>query len=81
MSETVNDDPDVIPCHGCGRPTHLNLLDGKDDGTGDFNILACRDCYGPGWRPMRRADMAPHAPAMVATRRARQTVGFAAKEA
>jgi hypothetical protein len=49
----------------------LNLLDGKDDGTGDFNILACRDCYGPGWRPMRRADMAPHAPAMVATRRAR----------
>lgn len=40
------------PCHKCGTPTPLPLLDAKDDGTGDYNILECERCYGPGWLPL-----------------------------
>lgn len=39
-------------CHSCQKKTDLALLDGKDDGSGNCNILECPDCYGPGWRPM-----------------------------
>lgn len=40
---------DWTACHSCKRLTPMHLLDGKDDGTGNFNILECRDCYGEGW--------------------------------
>ena len=43
---------ELHPCHACGNPTDLNLLNGKDDGTGNFNRLECQTCYGPGWAPM-----------------------------
>ena len=42
---------DIHRCHKCGTPTHINLLDAKDDGTGNFTILECETCYGPGWEP------------------------------
>lgn len=37
-------------CSKCGLPTHINDLDAKDDGTGNYTILECGDCYGPGYR-------------------------------
>lgn len=37
------------PCHSCGELTHINKLDGKDDGTGNYTLLECADCYGPGY--------------------------------
>ncbi len=43
---------EIINCDKCGEPTPINLIDGKDDGTGNFTILECRSCYGPGWAPM-----------------------------
>lgn len=42
---------DIFPCSTCKTPTHIDLLDAKDDGTGDYTILECRECYGPGWVP------------------------------
>lgn len=41
-------------CGSCGQLTALDLLDAKDDGTGNFTILHCRACYGPGWLPATR---------------------------
>ena len=41
----------AAPCHKCGTPTDLNLLDMKDDGTGNWEIAECEACYGPGWKP------------------------------
>jgi hypothetical protein len=41
-----------LSCDACGTLTHIDLLDGKDDGTGNFTILECRKCYGPGWAPL-----------------------------
>ena len=38
-------------CHKCGEQTEIDLLDSKDDGSGNFTILECRHCYGPGWSP------------------------------
>jgi len=51
---------DLRPCHGCGTPTHIDLLDAKDDGTGDFTILECRKCYGPGWAPFLARQVRYH---------------------
>jgi hypothetical protein len=48
------------PCDGCGTPTHIDLLDGKDDGTGNFTILECRKCYGPGWAPFLARQVRYH---------------------
>ena len=45
-------DEEIYPCDCCGLPTHLNDLDGKDDGTGNYTILECGDCYGPGYRTL-----------------------------
>lgn len=42
---------EVAHCTKCGRPENINLLDGKDDGTGDFNLLECIRCYGEDWAP------------------------------
>lgn len=50
---------DADHCHECGRPTPLALLDAKDDGSGDFSILHCKACYGPGWLPMASEPIAP----------------------
>lgn len=45
---------ELAPCDACGKPTDMYLLDGKDDGTGtgNFNRLECRECYGEGWAPV-----------------------------
>ena len=40
---------DTFPCSACGKPTHIDLLDAKDDGTGNYVIFECEPCYGPGW--------------------------------
>lgn len=40
---------DLIGCHKCAERWPACLIDGKDDGTGDFTILQCPPCYGPGW--------------------------------
>lgn len=40
------------PCHTCRESTDLGLLDGKDNGSGNFTILQCRRCYGAGWLPL-----------------------------
>ena len=42
---------DVFPCDGCGKLTHIDQLDAKDDGSNTWEILQCKDCYGPGWAP------------------------------
>lgn len=42
---------ETMACHGCGIEESINLIDGKDDGTGNFNRLECVKCYGPGWNP------------------------------
>lgn len=42
---------DCATCDACGRVTDIDLLDAKDDGTGDFAVLACERCYGPDWEP------------------------------
>lgn len=44
-------DDDHFPCMACGASTHIHMLDAKDDGTGNFTILECEACYGPGWAP------------------------------
>ena len=41
--------PELFPCHACGTLTDINMLDAKDDGTGNYTIMQCRKCYGPGW--------------------------------
>jgi len=41
----------TLPCSKCGEQTPAYLLDVKDDGTGNFTILECERCYGPGWLP------------------------------
>lgn len=55
-------DPNAVePCHACGEPTHLHLLDAKPDDPSDpdgcnWTRLECSDCYGPGWLPVARED-------------------------
>lgn len=43
----------TMPCDNCGKPTHINSLDTKDDGSGAGETLECQECYGPGWAPSR----------------------------
>ncbi len=40
-------------CHKCNLPTDIEMLDGKDDGSGNFETLECPGCYGPGWASTR----------------------------
>lgn len=47
---------DVEACHGCGTPTHIDLLDAKPDDPAnpdacDWTRLECRTCYGEDWVP------------------------------
>ena len=42
---------DILYCHSCGKANHIHLIDAKDDGTGNYTILECQDCYGDGWSP------------------------------
>lgn len=42
---------DYANCARCRRPTHIDLLDAKDGGDGDYTILECPACYGPGYVP------------------------------
>lgn len=43
---------EYLRCDGCGRLTRIDLIDGKDDGSGDFNILHCPNCYGAEYNPL-----------------------------
>jgi hypothetical protein len=38
---------------------HIDDLDGKDDGTGNFTIFECEKCYGPGWATGRLPKKTP----------------------
>jgi hypothetical protein len=38
-------------CHICGCHENIELLDARDDGTGQFELIECIACYGPGWLP------------------------------
>lgn len=49
--------PNEAPCSCCKKPTPLRLLDAKDDGTGNFTILECQECYGPDWQPTSASDL------------------------
>jgi len=49
-------DSEKLDCSKCGKPTPIDLLDAKDDGTGNFTILECQSCYGPGWLPAFHAE-------------------------
>jgi hypothetical protein len=40
-------------CMKCEEYTHIDDLDGKDDGSGNFTILHCAKCYGPGYTSNR----------------------------
>ena len=42
----------TIKCMACGTPTAVELIDGKDDGSGHYNRLECPRCYGPDWAPL-----------------------------
>lgn len=44
-------------CTKCNVLENINLLDGKDDGSGDFNLLECIRCYGPDWLPTSECDI------------------------
>lgn len=38
---------DLDRCHACGMICHIDDLDCKDDGTGNYTIQLCGRCYGP----------------------------------
>ena len=38
-------------CSTCGIEENVDLLDGVDDGSGDFTLLGCVRCAGPDWLP------------------------------
>jgi hypothetical protein len=63
---------EMLPCMKCHQPTHIDLIDGKDDGTGNFNILECWECYGPDWRPLSLGQEKPNSKEMRATMEARR---------
>lgn len=51
--EVCEKELDVFACHACGKLEHIDDLDGKDDGTGEFTRLECAACYGPGYAKAR----------------------------
>lgn len=60
----TGDPADFHPCHACGRPTHIDLLDAKPDDPSDpdgsdWNRLECRPCYGKGWGPALESQWPP----------------------
>jgi hypothetical protein len=57
---SVRKSDDHIACSKCGQVEHVNLIDSKShDGTegGDFTILQCIACCGPGWAPRDVGDI------------------------
>jgi hypothetical protein len=44
---------ETIKCAKCGTPTPIDEIDAKDDGTGNYTILECGKCYGPGYASNR----------------------------
>lgn len=42
---------EVMKCDSCGIFENINLIDGKDSGTGDFDRFECIRCYGKDWSP------------------------------
>jgi hypothetical protein len=63
----------ALNCHQCHQPTDARLIDGKDDGSGNYTILLCPDCYGPGWLPQSMKDARRNSAAWLNTRRLRQS--------
>lgn len=54
LATLLDDDekPELMECSKCGRSFPIDLIDFKDEtGDGEFDVPACRDCYGPGWAP------------------------------
>jgi hypothetical protein len=42
---------ETLACGACGRIENIDLIDAKDDGTGDYVVFECIACYGEGWAP------------------------------
>lgn len=47
---------ELVACMTCGKMVDIDLLDAKpqpgaDPETADFDLLECKECYGPGWVP------------------------------
>ena len=42
----------LAKCEDCKEDFPLKELDSQDDGTGNFTILKCKDCYGDGYSEM-----------------------------
>jgi len=40
---------DLFNCHKCQLLFPIDELDAKDRGDGNFTILECKNCYGPGF--------------------------------
>ena len=51
MPARYNGKIEVLRCNACGKDENIDLIDTKDDGTGNFTILHCIACYGPYWAP------------------------------
>lgn len=69
---------ELINCSKCKTPTPIELLDAKNDGTGNYTILECRTCYGPGWAPQSeccRYNEAAVDEAIAASNRAGRKIG------
>lgn len=49
---------ETMACDACGIKEYIHLIDGKDDGMGDFNRMECVRCYGPDWNPCNEAHIA-----------------------
>lgn len=50
-------DPDgTIACMKCGAEKEARLIDAKpsngDWENGEFDLMLCQACYGPGWLPL-----------------------------
>lgn len=39
----------TITCNACGLDEAAELVDAKDDGSGDYTIMHCIRCYGMGY--------------------------------
>lgn len=64
VSILTGDPADFHPCHQCGTPTHIDLLDAKPDDPSDpdgsdWTRLECRPCYGRGWAPALESQWPP----------------------
>ncbi len=77
-----------IRCDGCGVEEAAELVDAKDDGTGNFTVMQCIACYGPGYDMLSEAHASlsrqPHLRPLyeehIAARRTREAAAARAQD-